>query len=154
MKTFVYAALALTLALATVAFAADLPDFTGNWKIDPSKMDDSKGPAPRMIRKVEKEGNVITVTEVQMRDGKGNAIVRRFSTDGSIVSSMMNGQRVKSHGKWDGNTLVSDTTVGENITIHDVWSLSDDGQIWTNDMVFNGHPNKLIFVRQYLPAVP
>jgi hypothetical protein len=149
MKRLVHAALAF--ALATIAFAADHPDFTGNWKIDPSKMDSSKGAPPRMIRKVEKEGNIIIVTEVQVRDGRETAILRKFSTDGTLVTSMLNGQRVKCHGMWDGNTLVSDTTIGEGVTVHEVWALSDDGQTWTNDVVFNGRPSKFVFTRQYLP---
>jgi hypothetical protein len=149
MRKTVYAA--FTLALATVVFGADLPDFTGNWRLDASKMDNSNGPPPRITRRVEKDGNILTLTEVQTRDGKQTAIVRRFSTDGSIVTSALNGQREKSHGMWDGNALVSDTTIGENINVHDVWTLSDNGQIWTNDIVFNGKPAKLVFIRQYIP---
>ncbi len=144
----------LTLALTTLAVAADHPDFTGSWKLDPSKMDDSKGPPPRMTRRIEMEGNMITMTEVQSRDGKNVTIVRKVSTDGSTVTSALNGQRVRSHGMWDGNKLVSDTTIGDQITLHEVWTLSEDGQSWTNEMVFNGRPAKYVFVREYLPSLP
>jgi len=103
-----------------------------------------------MTRTVTKENNIITVTEVQTRNGNETSIVRKFSTDGSPVTSALNGQPVKSHGAWDGNKLVSDTTIGDKINIHDVWTLSDDGQTWTNDMVFNGRASTFIFSRQFL----
>ena len=48
---------ALTLALASVAFAADHPDFTGNWKIDASRAAEGKGPSPQTTRMVTEEGN-------------------------------------------------------------------------------------------------
>jgi hypothetical protein len=148
MKKIAYVVMAI--ALATVAFAADHPDFTGTWKIDASKMDASKGAPPQITRTVTKENNIITVTEVQSRSGSETSIVRKFSTDGSQVTSALNGQPVKSHGAWEGNKLVSDTTIGEKISIHDVWTLSDDGQTWTNDMLFNGRPSTFIFGRQLL----
>jgi hypothetical protein len=144
------ACVVMAIALTKVAFAADHPDFTGTWKIDTSKMDASNGPPPRMTRTVTKENNIITVTEVQTRNGNETSIVRKFSTDGSPVTSALNGQPVKSHGAWDGNKLVSDTTIGDKINIHDVWTLSDDGQTWTNDMVFNGRASTFIFSRQFL----
>jgi hypothetical protein len=152
MKQLIYAALALTFT--AIVFAADHPDFTGTWRTDVSKMDDSKGPPPRMVRRIESEGNVLTMTEVQVREGKELAIVRKFSTDGSMVTTTLNGQRVRTHGMWDGDKLVSDTTIGDQITMHDVWTLSGDGQIWTDDMLFNGRPSKFVFVRAYLPSVP
>jgi len=138
------------IALAPVALAAGLPDFTGTWKIDASKMDTSKGPPPRMIRMVTKEGSIFTMTEVQSRDGHELKVVRKFSTDGSEVRSELGGQRVKSHGMWDGSQLVSDTTIGEKTTVHDVWTLSDDGQTWTDEVVFNGQAAKFVFSRQFL----
>jgi hypothetical protein len=144
------ACVVMAIALATVAFAADQPDFTGTWKIDASKMDTSKGPPPRMIRTVTKEGSIFTMTEVQSRDGHELKIVRKFSTDGSEVRSELGKQRVKSHGMWDGNKLVSDTTIGEQTTVHDVWTLSDDGQTWTDDVVFNGQTTKFVFSRQFV----
>jgi hypothetical protein len=140
----------MAIALATAAFAADQLDFTGTWKIDASKMDTSKGPPPRLIRTVTKQGSIITMTEVQSRDGRELRVVRKFSTDGSEVRSELGGQRVKSHGMWDGNKLVSDTTIGEQTTVHDVWTLSDDGQTWTDDVVFNGQTTKFVFKRQFL----
>jgi hypothetical protein len=151
MKQIIYRALALTFTV--VVFAADHPDFTGTWRTDASKMDDSKGAPPRMVRRIEGDGNVLTMTEVQVREGKELSIIRKFSTDGSMVTTMLNGQRVRTHGMWDGDKLVSDTTIGDQITMHDVWSLSEDGQYWTDDMLFNGRPSKFVFVRAYIPSV-
>jgi hypothetical protein len=140
----------LILALASVAFAADHPDFTGNWKIDASKAAEGKGPSPQTTRKITEEGNVITMTEVQPgRDGNEVTIVRKFSTDASEVTGEMRGQPMKSHGAWEGDKLVSDTTIGDKTMIHDVWSLSDDGKTWTNEMTFGGRPPlKVVFLKQ------
>jgi hypothetical protein len=147
MKTLLSAA----LVLATLAFAADHPDFTGTWKMEVSKTDDSKGPPPRITRRVSKEGNVITMTEIQHRDGKERAIIRLFSTDGTVVRGKLSGQPIATRGMWDGDKLVSDTLIGDTNMLHEVWSLSDDGRTWTNEMVFDGHPSKSVFTRQYLP---
>jgi hypothetical protein len=141
----------LAFALATLVFAADHPDFTGTWKVDVSKLEESKGPPPRMTRRVSKEGNVITMTEIQIREGKERAIIRKFTTDGTHVTGTLNGQPISTRGEWQDNKLVSDTTVGDTITIHEVWSLSDDGRTWTNEMVFNGKSSTMVFTRQYLP---
>jgi hypothetical protein len=148
-KTFLYAP--FTLALVALAFAADHPDFTGTWKIDVSKMGDSKGPPPRMTRRVSKDGDVITMTEIQYRDGRQSTVTRLFSTDGTVVRGKLGGQPIETRGRWDGDKLVSDTTIGDTNMRHEVWILSDDGRTWTNEMLFDGHPSKVVFTRQYLP---
>jgi hypothetical protein len=148
-KTFLYTP--LILALVALAFAADHPDFTGTWKMEVSKTDDSNGPPPRITRRVSKDGNVITMTEIQYRDGRQSTVTRLFSTDGTVVRGKLGGQPIATRGRWDGDKLVSDTTIGDTNMLHEVWSLSEDGRTWTNEMVFDGHPSKTVFTRQYLP---
>ncbi len=139
----------LTVSFAALAFAADHPDFTGTWKIDNSALGPGTGRSLQTTRTVKQEGNVITVTEVRPgADGSDGPRVRKFSTDGSDVTSEMRGQTVKTHGMWDGDKLVSDTMLGD-IPVHDIWTLSADGKAWTDTTSFGKHsPIKTIYLKQ------
>jgi hypothetical protein len=137
----------VTFALtSSLAFAADHPDFTGTWKIDSRALDDV--PSIQTTRIVTQEGNVITVTEVRPgKDGNDGPRIRKFSTDGSEVTSEIRGQTVKSHGTWDGDKLVSETMLGD-IPVHDIWTLSADGKAWTDVTSFGKHsPFTTVYVK-------
>lgn len=134
MKTFTIAAAFFTVAVASV-FAQGAQGFVGNWKSDPS--------TPTMTRKLELQGNVIVMTELQpgRNGGPELTIIRKYPIDGSEVTmdtGMWAG--AKARGKIEGNVLTVDTTMANGRTFHDVWTLSADGKHYTNDMVIGGAP--------------
>ncbi len=133
MKRLIVAAVLLTIALPV--FAQGPQGFVGNWKSDPG--------TPTMTRKLEIDGNVILMTELQpgRNGGPELTIIRKYPTDGSTVTmdtGMWAG--AKATGKVEGNVLTCDTTMANGTKFHDVWTLDADGKHYTNDMVISGGP--------------
>jgi hypothetical protein len=163
MKIFLYTA--LTCALATVAFAQNHPDFSGFWKMDASrsKIPNSSDQVSRMTRRVRQYRTVVAITEMQSLNGKENELDRKLSTDGSKLTAELAFPQgiiplvpryrelsMTSYGLWEGEKLVSDTmfSSGEKATLHEAWTMSDDGQTWTDEMTWNGMPARLVFSKQ------
>jgi hypothetical protein len=91
MKKTLYACLPLPVALPV--FAPEGPQgFVGNWKSDPG--------TPTMTRKLELDGKVIVMTELQPGGNGGPelTIIRKYPTDGSTVNM--------SEGMWAGATAI------------------------------------------------
>jgi len=133
MKKLVSSAIFLLIALPV--FAQGPQGFVGNWKSDPG--------TPTMTRKLELQGNVIVMTELQpgRNGGPELTIIRKYPTDGSEVTmdtGMWAGSKVT--GKMEGNVLTCDTTMPNGRKFHDVWTLAPDGKHYTNDMVISGGP--------------
>lgn len=127
----------LLAAFALVSFAADKPNFSGEWTCDLAKSDFGPIPPPStMTRKVEHNDPAMTVTEATTGGPQGDMTrTSKYTTDGSETSNDMMGSQAKSTAKWDGNNLVIATKAdfqGNEITINSKWSLSDDGKTLTD----------------------
>lgn len=124
---------ALFTLTAGLVFAQSAKDFVGTWKSDPG--------TPTMTRKLELDGKVIVMTELQpgRNGGPDITVLRKYPTDGSEVT-MDTGifAGAKATGKMEGNVLTVDTTMTSGQKFHDVWTLSADGKHYTNDMVISG----------------
>ena len=125
----------LFIASAGMLLAQSPKDFVGNWKSDPG--------TPTMTRKLELEGNVIVMTELQpgRNGGPELTIIRKYPTDGSEVkmdSGIWAGSTAV--GKMDNGALTVDTTMPNGRKFHDVWTLSEDRKHYTNEMVISGGP--------------
>ena len=128
MKRIMYPA--LWLAVTGILLAEGGPGgFVGNWKSDPG--------TPTMTRDLKLDGKVIVMTEhIPGRNGGPETImIRKYPTDGSTVS-MDQGfwAGATAVGKMEGNVLTVDTTQANGTKWHDVWTLSDDGKHYTDDM--------------------
>ncbi len=122
--------------IAGMALAADKPDFSGNWKLDPDKS--SFGPLPTpdsMTRKIEHNDPNLSYNETRTGpDGDQNMMIK-YSTDGKEVTNSMMGNDIKSKASWDGNALVITGTAnigGGDVKLSDRWTLSDDGKTLTD----------------------
>jgi hypothetical protein len=118
---------------AGILLAQGPKDFVGTWKSDPG--------GPVMTRKLELEGNVIVMSEIQpgRNGGPERTIIRKYPTDGSEVkmdSGIFAGATAT--GKMEGNVLTVDTTMANGQKFHDVWTLSEDKKHYTNEMVITG----------------
>ena len=125
----------LFIASAGMLLAQSPTDFVGNWKSDPG--------TPTMTRKLELEGNVIVMTELQpgRNGGPELTIIRKYPTDGSEVkmdSGIWAGSTAV--GKMENGVLTVDTTMPNGRKFHDVWRLSEDRKHYTNEMVISGGP--------------
>jgi len=133
MKRLMSSAIFFVIALPVFAQGPGPQAFVGNWKSDPG--------TPTMTRELALEGKIIVMIELQpdRNGGPDLIIIRKYPTDGSEVTmnaGMWAGSKVT--GKLEGNVLTCDTTMPNGAKFHDVWTLSEDGKHYTNDMVITG----------------
>jgi hypothetical protein len=131
MKKFLFSM--MLLACGGALWAQTPEDFVGNWKSDPG--------TPTMTRKLEFDGHVILMTELQpgRNGGPELTIIRKYPTDGNEVK-MDTGiwAGATAVGKWENGILTVDTTMANGRKFHDVWTLSPDKKHYTNEMVIAG----------------
>lgn len=140
MKTSLIARAAQTaviLLVAAPAFAQNSQGFVGNWKSDPG--------TPTMTRDLALEGKVIVMTEhIPGRNGAPETImIRKYPTDGSTVT-MDKGfwAGAVATGKMEGNVLKVETTQANGTVWHDIWTLSDDGKHYIDEMSSTPPPGR------------
>ncbi len=127
MKKVIYPA--LLLATAGILLAAGPEGFVGTWKSDPG--------TPTMTRDLALDGKVIVMTEhIPASNGRPEmTMIRKYPTDGS-TATMDKGfwAGATATGKMEGNVLTVDTTQANGTKWHDVWTLSEDGHHYTDEM--------------------
>jgi hypothetical protein len=121
---------ALLLASVGVLLAGGPQGFVGHWTSDPG--------TPTMTRDLTLiEGKVVLMTEhIPGRNGAAETImIRKYPCDGSTVT-MDQGYWAGSTatGKMEGNVLTVDTTQANGTKWHDVWTLSEDGKHYIDEM--------------------
>ena len=128
--------LALAGLAATLASAADKPNFTGTWKMNPAKSDFGPIPPPDKLERTIKHDDpkmVVNTINVGMQgEMKSEAV---YTTDGKDSINKTAGMEVKSVAAWDGDKLVIKAkreAQGMEITTVDTWTLSADGKVLTS----------------------
>src|SRR5215469_812374 len=126
-------------AFATLALAADKPNFSGEWSLDVDKSNFGPMPPPAtMIRKISHSEPEMTVEQATTGGPQGDQSFKfKYSTDGKETTNEMMGTPAKTKAAWDGNALVINMSVdagGNEIKITDRVSLSDDGKVMTDAM--------------------
>jgi hypothetical protein len=123
----------MMMAARSVLLAQTPQDYVGTWKSDPG--------TPTMTRKLEFDGHVILMTELQpgRNGGPEMIIIRKYPTDGNEVK-METGvwAGATAVGKWENGILTVDTTMANGRKFHDVWTLSADKKHYSNEMVISG----------------
>ncbi|MGA2270348.1 MAG: hypothetical protein ABSH44_17890 [Bryobacteraceae bacterium] len=122
--------------LAILALAAQpalaKPNFSGEWKLNVSKSSFGQMPAPAsMTNKIAHEDPKLTSHVKQSGERGDFEFDATYTTDGKECTNELFGNPVTSTLKWDGDTLLIDTkgTFGGNeLTMQDKWTLSDDGK--------------------------
>src|SRR5271155_1989928 len=137
-------AMLATLAVATLALAATAqtkPNFTGSWKLNVGKSDFGPLPPP------DSEAHTLTQTESSIKDaviadtqqGKQDYTLT-YNFDGTETVNAPGGLEIKSKAKWDGPafTVISKLKFQDmDVDLKDVWTLSADGKILTQDRHFS-----------------
>jgi hypothetical protein len=123
-------------AVATLAVAADKPDFSGSWKLDADKSNLGPMPPPSsMTRKVDhKEPTVAVDTAMSGPQGDMNS-TSKYTTDGKETTNSFMGNDMKSTAAWEGKTLVINSKGefgGAEVKLVSKWTLSDDGKTLTD----------------------
>jgi hypothetical protein len=149
--------LTFLILTASLAFAADKPNFSGNWEMDASKSDFGGSPPPDSFkRKIEHKEPSLILTDEQTSAQGTEKVVRSYSTDGKEIGYQWMGGDVKSTAHWDGNTMVIVGKVdvgGTDITVSGTLTLSADGKTLTeSDKIVAGGSEvgafKLVLVKK------
>src|SRR5579863_108276 len=127
----------LVAALASIALAADKPNFSGDWKLNPAKSNMGPIPAPASYtRKVTHAEPSITIENTQTGTALGDQHdTQTYTTDGKQIAFSANGADVKSAITWEGDALLINSKAsvqGMDIIIQDKISLSDGGKTMTD----------------------
>ena len=128
----------LGCAAALTAVAAELPNFSGKWKLNVEKSD--FGPMP----KPERVDYVLTHKDPEL-NSKSTALTQagevtnevKILTDGTEFTNDLHGQEIKGSAKWEGKTLVvtqKATMQGTEIVVVQSWTLSEDGKSLTQEV--------------------
>jgi hypothetical protein len=138
MKSFAKA-LAILAALASMALAADKPNFSGDWKLNAAKSNFGALPAPTTYtRKVTHAEPSVTIEDTQTGSPLGDQHdTRTYTTDGKEVAYQANGADVKAAMTWDGDALQINSKAsiqGMDIQIKDKVSLSEEGKTMTDSV--------------------
>jgi hypothetical protein len=136
MRRVLLTAMVAAVIIPFAARAQSKPDFSGTWTLDTAKSD----PAPQGRGgggmgagsvTIKQTGTELAVTS----EGRQGPQTMTYKLDGSESSNEVMGrggaQTVKSKAKWDGATLVIDTTrdfQGMSITTHEVRRLDNGGK--------------------------
>lgn len=126
---------ALTGLSASLACAADKPNFSGGWKLNSGKSDFGMMPAPdkleRTIKHTDPKMNINSVSVGAQGEQKSES---NYTTDGKDSMNTVRGAEVKSVAAWEGDVLVIKSkreAQGMEITVVENWSLSADGKVLT-----------------------
>jgi hypothetical protein len=113
MKRVAVLALAAATVIPFTARAQSKPDFSGTWTMDAAKSDPApqgRGGGGGGSRTIKQSATELSVTT----EGRGGPQTMVYKLDGSASTNKVMGrggeQEVKSMAKWDGSSLVIETT--------------------------------------------
>ncbi len=147
-KAFI-ASLAFTFVAGTCV-AADAPNFTGHWQVDPTK---SKSESERTLAlDVIQDGQKVTFTRLYEDDGKQVTAKMTCTVGGPDCVFLENGHKAKGSLWYDGQKLVVLKTDGDKHDSTVEWQLQlvDGGKtLKVNREVMepSDHVEKLVFVK-------
>jgi hypothetical protein len=126
-------------ALASLASAADKPNYSGDWKLNAAKSNFGPIPPPATYtRKVTHAEPSITIEDTQTGSVAGDQHeTHTYTTDGKEVSYQANGADVKAALSWEGDALVVNSKAsvqGMDILIKDKIMLSEGGKTMTDSI--------------------
>jgi hypothetical protein len=128
---------AIAAMMAATASAANVPNFSGEWKMNAAKSQFGALPAPAsFVRKISHKDPSLSIIEDQAANGAESSTIRKITTDGKTTAIEMNGLPAVCSAVWDGSDLIATTvmdTVGLKFT--DKMSLSADGKSLTSKVL-------------------
>ncbi len=120
---------------ASLAVAADKPDFSGAWKMNAGKSDFGPMPAPDKLEMTIKHADPkVVVTSVTAGPQGEMSTESTYTTDGKDSINKVRDMEIKSIAAWDGATIVIKSkreVQGMEISLVETYSLSADGKVMT-----------------------
>ena len=111
-----------------------LPNFSGDWKMNPTKSDFGGLPAPTsIVRTIAHAEPTLKIVETQRSDMGDQSTTRNYTTDGSPTTFTSQGAEVRTQAEWTGSTLLVTSVVDAvGVTFKDQMTLSPDGKTLTS----------------------
>lgn len=157
MPLAVTAAAFFTFSPALLA-AAGPPDFSGNWRLDPSKSQETNGAV--ITLSIQNDAGKMKYERI-VRERDGRQVTARFtcSVDGTQCDLDENGHKAKVSLWYDGSALMMLKTNGakEDETTERRLELSPDGKTLTvqfTNLAGNNKPEKLVFTKEATSSAP
>ncbi|HXP25998.1 MAG TPA: hypothetical protein VN891_09450 [Steroidobacteraceae bacterium] len=139
MKRVLIAALAiLTIAAGAAAAdkpkASDKPNYSGEWKMNPTASNFGQFPPPNsFVRKIQHADPALNIVEDQAAGGAESTTARKMTTDGKPAALELNGYPAVCSAVWDGKDIVATTNMeSAGVKFTDRMSLSPDGKTLTS----------------------
>ena len=135
MKTAKWLSVAGMILLLCAAVAQAKPNFSGDWKMNVAKSEFGMMPAPTSsVQKITHSDPDLKLTITQVSERGEFTSNNAYTTDGKECVNKGRMGEIKSKLKWDGDALVIESKAdfgGNDVTITDKWSLSEDGKTLT-----------------------
>ena len=114
--------------------ASDKPNYSGEWKMNPSTSNFGQFPPPNsFVRKIEHQDPTLSIVEDQSAGGAQSSTSRKITTDGKPAALELNGYAAVCSAVWDGKDIVATTNMeSAGLKFTDRMSLSPDGKTLTS----------------------
>jgi hypothetical protein len=123
------------LMTLTATLAAAAPNFSGDWKLDPTRSQYGQFPAPAaMTRKVQHKDPSLAMSTTQKGPQGEVTTELKYSTDGKPVVNKLTSGDAQGSAHWEGERLVIESSrevQGGQATQKETWTLSDGGKTLT-----------------------
>ena len=134
-KTLALGILPLAISLGAINAVCAEPNFTGEWKMNPTRSNFAPLPAPdRLVRKIVQHDTHLKIRTTQFGQQREIVTDLAYTTDGAECKNVIRGQEFTGNARWDGDTLVIESkreVQGMEIAQREKWDLSGDGQTLT-----------------------
>jgi hypothetical protein len=116
--------------------AANVPNFSGDWKMNASKSDFGAMPAPDLVTRTVKHADPSLAITTHQKGARGESTTElQYTTDGKPAVNKVQGRDAKGTARWEGESLVIESWLeiqqGVEIKQKEVWTLSDGGKTLT-----------------------
>ena len=123
------------VAAASIAMAADKPNFSGIWKMNVAKSNfGANAPLTSYTRQVTHAEPSLTIEDDQKGGYVGAAhFIVKYTTDGKAVNYDLNGIDMNATATWEGDAIVTTSrdTAGFGLATKGKMTLSDGGKTLT-----------------------
>lgn len=129
-KTMVIRVLPLALFLGTIAQLCAQPNFTGDWKMNPTRSNFAPLPQPdKLVRKITQHDTHLKIRTTQVGQQREIVTDLAYTTDGAECKNTIRGEVFTGSARWDGDALVIESkreVQGMEIVQKENWTLSAD----------------------------
>jgi hypothetical protein len=134
-KTLALRILPLAVLLGAFNQLCAQPNFSGEWKMNPTRSNFAPLPQPdKLVRKIAQHDSHLKIRTTQYGQQREIVTDLAYTTDGAECKNVIRGQVFSGNARWDGDALLIESkreVQGMEIVQRERWTLSADGQTIT-----------------------